>query len=170
MSESKASLTALVPPRGSTHRKRRVGRGTGSGLGKTCGRGHKGQRSRAGKKIKAGFEGGQMPLHRRIPKRGFNSRQAASWLRLPTAALARLEPGEISLELLREKGIASHQHSRVKFYLSGEVTGKYTLKDIHATAGARAQIEKAGGKFVAAKEEPAKPKAKGKTTAADSGS
>lgn len=147
VSTSKATLTTMRPARGSTHATRRVGRGCGSGLGKTCGRGHKGQKSRTGKKLRAGFEGGQMPLHRRIPKRGFSSRQAASWLRLPTAALARLEPGEVSVESLRKLGLLNHRQERVKFYSSGSVTGNYLLKGISATAGARKLIEAAGGKL-----------------------
>lgn len=147
---SKASLSNLHPGRGARRPSKRLGRGHGSGTGKTCGRGHKGQKSRSGKKLRAGFEGGQMPLHRRIPKRGFNSRQAASWLRLPTGALARLEPGEVSVAKLRECGIISHRQRRVKFYLSGEVKASYTLVGIHATVGARKVIEAAAGKLVAA--------------------
>lgn len=143
-----AGAASLSPAAGSTKRRTRVGRGTGSGKGKTCGRGHKGQKSRAGKKIRFGFEGGQMPIHRRIPKRGFRSRKQSSWLRLPTSALARLEPGEVTVEALRKLGMVSHVQSRVKFYKSGEVQASYRLGGIAATAGARAVIEAAGGAVV----------------------
>ena len=143
----KISVSNLRPASGSTHSKKRVGRGCGSGLGKTCGRGHKGQKSRSGKKLRAGFEGGQMPIHRRIPKRGFRSRTAHTWLRLPTSALANLEAGEVSLSKLQESGLAATRHQHVKFYLSGEVKDKYQLVGISVTAGAQKAIEAAGGKL-----------------------
>ena len=141
-------MNTLAPAKGANKARTRVGRGIGSGKGKTCGRGHKGQKSRSGSRIPFGFEGGQMPIHRRIPKRGFSSRQAASWLRLPTSALASLDSGEITVAALRERGLASHRQTRVKFYLSGEVTFPYTLSGIAATAGARSAIEKVGGKVM----------------------
>ena len=144
----RADLSKLKPAAGSNHRTKRLGRGIGSGTGKTCGRGHKGQKSRAGKKIRAGFEGGQMPYHRRIPKRGFSSHTASSWLRLPTSALHSLEPGDVTVELLRKVGWLGHYQDKVKFYRSGEVTASYVLTGINASAGARQQIEAAGGKLV----------------------
>lgn len=147
--EGRASLAALSPARGSARNRTRVGRGTGSGKGKTCGRGHKGQLSRSGGGVPFGFEGGQMPIHRRIPKRGFRSRTEASWLRLPTSALARLEPGSVTLEALKGRGMLGAGQTRVKFYLSGEVKAAFELDGIAATAGARAAIEAAGGKVAA---------------------
>ena len=142
-----ANLSSLSPATGSTKDRTRVGRGIGSGKGKTCGRGHKGQKSRSGKKIPPTFEGGQMPIHRRIPKRGFSSRKAASWLRLPTSSLSRFEPGEVSIETLRRLGIISHTQNKVKFYRSGDVSAAYVVKGIAMTAGAKADIESAGGKL-----------------------
>ena len=142
-----ANLSSLSPAPGSTKARTRVGRGIGSGKGKTCGRGHKGQKSRSGKKIPPTFEGGQMPIHRRIPKRGFSSRTAASWLRMPTSALSRLEPGEVTIETLRRLGIISHTQTKVKFYRSGDVSAAYVVKGIATTVGAKAAIESAGGKL-----------------------
>lgn len=142
---SLARLDRLGPAAGAGSPRKRLGRGIGSGTGKTCGRGHKGQKSRAGKKLKFGFEGGQMPIHRRIPKRGFRSRQEDSWLRLPTSALARLEPGEVTLAKLREQGLARARHRRVKFYAAGTVEKSYKLVGIAVTKGALAAIEAAGG-------------------------
>lgn len=141
-----ASLSALSPAPGSARARTRAGRGVGTGKGKTCGRGHKGQLSRSGGGVPFGFEGGQMPIHRRIPKRGFRSRTEASWLRLPTSALARLEPGEVTLEALKGRGMLGAGQTRVKFYLSGEVKAAFDLSGVAATAGARAAIEAAGGK------------------------
>lgn len=146
----RAALNRLAPEPGAARPRKRLGRGVGSGTGKTCGRGHKGQKSRSGKKIKFGFEGGQMPVHRRIPKRGFRSRRAADWLRLPTGALAALEPGEVTLAALRAAGLAGPRHRLVKFYSSGAVAAGYRLVGLAATKGARAAIEAAGGAVEAA--------------------
>ena len=139
--------SSLSPAAGSTHARRRVGRGIGSGLGKTCGRGHKGQNSRAGGGVPFGFEGGQMPIHRRIPKRGFRSRGARTWLRLPTSALDRLgeDVTEVTVESLRGAGLLGSGQSRVKFYLSGGVTRAHALAGVAVTAGARSAVEAAGG-------------------------
>ena len=146
MNEVAVDLKRLSPAIGSTKNRKRVGRGVGSGLGKTAGRGHKGQKSRAGKKLKFGFEGGQMPIHRRIPKRGFRSRTAVTWLRLPTSYLNTLKQDEdVSVENLQKLGIINHRQSRVKFYLSGEVNSKYSLVGVSATNGAKTAIEAKGG-------------------------
>lgn len=153
----KAVLGRLAPAAGASRRRKRLGRGIGSGTGKTCGRGHKGQKSRAGKKLKFGFEGGQMPLHRRIPKRGFSSPVASSWLRLPTAALARLAPGEVTLASLRAAGLAAVRHRSVKVYLGGALKEGYDLVGIAASAGAKTAIEKAGGSVKPAAAAPAAP-------------
>ena len=139
----------LAPAAGADRRRKRVGRGTGSGLGKTAGRGHKGQLSRSGKFGAAGFEGGQMPLQRRLPKRGFRSRRAPAWLRLPVSLLDTLPEKEqrIDIALLRAKGIAASGKKRVKFYLSGSVRRAHVLHGIAATAGAAAAINAAGGRI-----------------------
>ncbi|WP_085318411.1 50S ribosomal protein L15 [Derxia lacustris] len=140
-------LNDIKPAEGATHAKRRVGRGIGSGLGKTAGRGHKGQKSRAGGFHKVGFEGGQMPLQRRLPKRGFKSRtkEFNAEVRLSDLdALASAE-GVIDLLTLKAAGIVPHLTLVAKVVLSGAVTKKVTLRGIGATAGAKAAIEAAGG-------------------------
>ena len=142
-------LNRLAPAAGASRRRKRVGRGTGSGLGKTAGRGHKGQLSRSGNSRSAGFEGGQMPLQRRLPKRGFRSRRAPAWLRLPVSLLDSLPAGEqeVDIALLRAKGIAASNKKQVKFYLSGSVQRAHVLRGITATAGAAAAINAAGGRI-----------------------
>ncbi|PID62793.1 MAG: 50S ribosomal protein L15 [Gammaproteobacteria bacterium] len=129
---------------GSRTARRRVGRGIGSGLGKTCGRGHKGQKSRSGGFHKVGFEGGQMPLQRRLPKVGFTSRKKAVNAQLPTSALNKFN-GEVTLQALIEANLIPANSLQCKVYLSGELKNGVQLKGIKASAGAKAEIEKAGG-------------------------
>ena len=141
-------LNNLKPSPGSKHAKRRVGRGIGSGLGKTAGRGHKGQKSRSGGFHKVGFEGGQMPLYRRLPKRGFVSLTRRHVGEITLADLQRLEQSEIDLVVLKQNGLANEQIKSVKVIKTGELTRAVTLKGLTASAGARAAIEAAGGKIV----------------------
>ena len=142
-------LNTIKPPAGSKHAKRRVGRGIGSGLGKTAGRGHKGQKSRAGGYHKVGFEGGQMPLQRRLPKRGFKSHLLKFNAELNLTDLQRLvgETGasEVDLLTLKQARLVGELAKVVKVIKSGELTMKVVLKGIGATAGAKAAIEAAGG-------------------------
>ena len=142
-------LNNLKPGVGSKHSKRRVGRGIGSGLGKTAGRGHKGQKSRAGGFHKVGFEGGQMPLQRRLPKRGFVSLTAARNVEVRLSELAKLPVDEIDLLALKQAGVIPGDALSAKVILSGEVIRKFTLKGVGATKGAKAAIEAAGGSVVA---------------------
>ena len=138
-------LNTIKPAAGAKHAKRRVGRGIGSGIGKTAGRGHKGQKSRAGGYHKVGFEGGQMPLQRRLPKRGFKSRTLRfnAEIRLPD--LERLPVAEIDVLTLKQAGLVPELVRAVKVFASGKLTKKVTLTGIAATAGAKAAIEAAGG-------------------------
>ncbi|CAJ0725731.1 MAG: 50S ribosomal protein L15 [Ralstonia sp.] len=138
-------LNNLKPAAGSKHAKRRVGRGIGSGLGKTAGRGHKGQKSRSGGFHKVGFEGGQMPLHRRLPKRGFTSLTKEFTAEVRLGDLAGLPIEEIDLLSLKQAGLVGEMVKSAKVILSGEIDKKVTLKGISATAGAKAAIEAAGG-------------------------
>ena len=138
-------LNNLKPAAGSTHAKRRVGRGIGSGLGKTAGRGHKGQKSRAGGFHKVGFEGGQMPLQRRLPKRGFVSLTAARNVEVRLSELDKLPVDEIDLLTLKQAGVIPGDALSAKVILSGELKRKVTLKGVGATKGAKAAIEAAGG-------------------------
>ncbi|MFT0735533.1 50S ribosomal protein L15 [Ralstonia wenshanensis] len=138
-------LNNLKPAAGSKHAKRRVGRGIGSGLGKTAGRGHKGQKSRSGGFHKVGFEGGQMPLHRRLPKRGFTSLTKEFTAEVRLRDLAGLPIEEIDLLSLKQAGLVGEMVKSAKVILSGEIDKKVTLKGIGATAGAKAAIEAAGG-------------------------
>ena len=135
---------------GAKHAKRRVGRGIGSGLGKTAGRGHKGQKSRSGGFHRAGFEGGQMPMYRRLPKRGFKSRSVGLNAEVTLSALSALEATEVDLLVLKEAGLVVELVRKVKVIKSGELTRAVTLKAINATAGAKAAIEAAGGSIQAA--------------------
>jgi len=130
---------------GAKHAKRRVGRGIGSGLGKTAGRGHKGQKSRAGGYHKVGFEGGQMPLQRRLPKRGFKSQSAKFNGQVSLADLERLGAGEVDLLSLKQAGLVGELIKSVKVIKSGELKKAVKLTGIGATAGAKAAIEAAGG-------------------------
>ena len=138
-------LNSLKPAPGSKSARHRVGRGIGSGWGKTAGRGHKGQRARSGGFHKVGFEGGQMPLHRRLPKRGFNSPTREDIAEVRTSELQGLSITDIDLAALQAAGIVPHRALAAKVILSGELKRKVALKGISATAGAKAAIEAAGG-------------------------
>jgi large subunit ribosomal protein L15 len=138
-------LNTVQPGVGAKHAKRRVGRGIGSGLGKTCGRGHKGQKSRAGGFHKVGFEGGQMPLQRRLPKRGFKSLTARKVAEVRLSELNLLPVNEIDLLSLKQAGLVFAQALVAKVVLSGKIERAVKLRGIGATAGARAAIEAAGG-------------------------
>ena len=138
-------LNTIVPGEGAKHSARRVGRGIGSGLGKTCGRGHKGQKSRAGGFHKVGFEGGQMPLQRRLPKRGFKSLTAKLSAEVRLNELNALPVDEIDLTVLKQAGIIGQQILSVKVILSGKIEKAVKLNGIAATKGAKAAIEAAGG-------------------------
>ena len=138
-------LNNLKPAAGSKKARRRVGRGMGSGLGKTAGRGHKGQKSRAGGYHKVGFEGGQMPLQRRLPKRGFKSRSKPFNAEVTLGALQKLGAAEVDLLTLKQAGLVGDLIRNVKIIKTGELTAAVALKGIAATAGARAAIEAAGG-------------------------
>ena len=142
-------LNSIKPAEGAKHAKRRVGRGIGSGLGKTAGRGHKGQKSRAGGYHKVGFEGGQMPLQRRLPKRGFKSHLLKFNDEVTQAQLQDLSVEEIDLAVLKNAGLVSVRALNVKVVKSGELSKKVVLKGIGATAGAKAAIEAAGGSIAA---------------------
>jgi large subunit ribosomal protein L15 len=139
------NLNNLKPADGSKKDRRRVGRGIGSGLGKTAGRGHKGQKSRAGGFHKVGFEGGQMPLQRRLPKRGFKSHALKYNAEVTLADLQKLGAAEVDLLTLKQAGLVSDLIKTVKVVKTGALTTKVALKGIGATAGAKAAIEAAGG-------------------------
>jgi large subunit ribosomal protein L15 len=141
-------LNTIKPGQGSKKARRRVGRGIGSGLGKTAGRGHKGQKSRAGGYHKVGFEGGQMPIQRRLPKVGFRSAIAATRAEVRLGELARVEGETVDLEALKKAGVVPAEAERAKVVLSGSVSKAVTLKGIKVTKGARAAIEAAGGKII----------------------
>ncbi|MBI5276814.1 MAG: 50S ribosomal protein L15 [Burkholderiales bacterium] len=138
-------LNTIQPAEGSKKARRRVGRGIGSGLGKTAGRGHKGQKSRAGGYHKVGFEGGQMPLQRRLPKRGFKSAQLKFNGEVTLAQLERLGAAEVDLLALKQAGLVRQIVKNVKVIKSGELKLAVKLTGIGATAGAKAAIEAAGG-------------------------
>ncbi len=138
-------LNTIKPADGAKKDKRRVGRGIGSGLGKTAGRGHKGQKSRAGGFHKVGFEGGQMPMHRRLPKRGFVSMTKADTARVRLYELATVGADEIDLLVLKQAGVVGANAKAARIYLAGEITRPVKLRGIAVTKGARAAIEAAGG-------------------------
>jgi large subunit ribosomal protein L15 len=138
-------LNGIKPAAGAKHAKRRVGRGIGSGLGKTAGRGHKGQKSRAGGYHKVGFEGGQMPLQRRLPKRGFKSQSAKFNAEVTLADLERLGAADVDMLSLKQAGLIGELIKNVKVIKSGELKKSVKLNGIAATAGAKAAIEAAGG-------------------------
>ncbi|RKT42875.1 50S ribosomal protein L15 [Thiocapsa rosea] len=138
-------LNDLKPDPGSRPGAKRVGRGIGSGLGKTCGRGHKGQKSRKGGFHKVGFEGGQMPLQRRLPKVGFRSRTAATRAEVRLSELARVEGDTIDLLALVQARVVSQSIKSAKIIASGEVGRAFTVRGVGVTKGARAAIEAAGG-------------------------
>lgn len=137
-------LNTMSPNKGARKNKHRVGRGIGSGSGKTCGRGHKGQTSRSGGKIPAGFEGGQMPLARRVPKFGFTSRKAMTHAEIRLHELNQLE-GVVDLLSLKAAHLISSKIKTVKVIVSGSINKALTLRDISVTKGAKEAIERAGG-------------------------
>lgn len=139
-------LNTLSPAPGRNKEGKRAGRGIGSGLGKTAGRGHKGQASRTGGSIRPGFEGGQMPLQKRLPKFGFTSRLAAVTAEIRLSELDLIEDEVVDIDALRNAGLINNNILRAKVFASGEVTKAVTLKGIGATKGAIAAIEAAGGK------------------------
>ncbi len=139
-------LNTLSPAPGRTKDAKRRGRGIGSGLGKTGGRGHKGLKSRSGGKVRPGFEGGQMPLQKRLPKYGFTSRLARVTAQVRTAELAKVDADVIDLDALKRADIVGTNIERAKVFLSGELTKAVTIKGLAVTKGARELIEKAGGK------------------------
>jgi large subunit ribosomal protein L15 len=138
-------LNSIQPADGAKHAKRRVGRGIGSGLGKTAGRGHKGQKSRAGGYHKVGFEGGQMPMHRRLPKRGFKSQTLKFNAEITLSTLNDLELADVDMLTLKQHGLVGELAKVVKVIKSGALTKAVKLTGIVATAGAKAAIEAAGG-------------------------
>lgn len=142
-------LNNLKPASGSRKSGKRVGRGIGSGLGKTCGRGHKGQKSRNGGFHKVGFEGGQMPLQRRLPKVGFNSRSAKYSAEVRLDELQKLGADTVTLQTLIDASVVPAFTKKAKVILSGEISSAVTLQGVNATKGAKAAIEAAGGKVEA---------------------
>jgi large subunit ribosomal protein L15 len=149
-------LNTIKPAPGAKKNRRRVGRGIGSGLGKTAGRGHKGQKSRAGGFHKVGFEGGQMPLQRRLPKRGFLATTITKAAEVRSGDLVRVGADAIDLDGLKKAGLVPAETRRAKIILAGEVSKKFTVSGIAASKGAKAAIEKAGGSVavIAAAEKP----------------
>lgn len=143
-------LNTIKPAEGAKKERRRVGRGIGSGLGKTAGRGHKGQKSRTGGFHKVGFEGGQMPLQRRLPKRGFNSLTKDNTARVRTSELLELDADVIDVLALKAAKLVSGSVKAVKVYLSGELNKKVKVQGLLLTKGARAAIESAGGQVIEA--------------------
>ncbi len=139
-------LNTLSPAPGRIKEAKRAGRGIGSGIGKTGGRGHKGQKARSGGGIRPGFEGGQMPLQKRLPKYGFTSRLAAVTAEIRLSELDKVEGGVVTIDSLRAAGLINSSITRAKVFASGEVTKAVTLQGIGATKGAVAAIEAAGGK------------------------
>lgn len=140
-------LNTLSPAPGRVSAKKRVGRGIGSGLGKTAGRGHKGLKSRSGGSVKPGFEGGQMPLQKRLPKFGFTSRISRVTAEIRLAELNKVEADIIDIEALRAADLIDNNIKRAKVFLSGELTKAVTIKGLMVTKGAKAAIEAAGGKI-----------------------
>ena len=139
-------LNSLSPAPGSRKDSKRVGRGIGSGLGKTAGRGHKGQKSRSGGKVRPGFEGGQMPLQKRLPKYGFTSRIARTTAQVRLSELNTLAAEVVDLEALKAADLIKQDITRARVFLSGELSKAVTVKGLTVTKGAREAIEKAGGK------------------------
>jgi large subunit ribosomal protein L15 len=138
-------LNQIKPATGSKHAKKRVGRGIGSGSGKTAGRGHKGQKARSGGFHKVGFEGGQMPLHRRLPKRGFVSLTKGDTVEVRLSSLDKLPVHDIDILALKQAGVVPNSAQAAKVILNGEIKRKVSLRGLLVTKGARAAIEKAGG-------------------------
>jgi large subunit ribosomal protein L15 len=142
-------LNTLTPKTGARSNRKRVGRGMGSGFGKTAGRGHKGQKSRSGGYSKIGFEGGQMPLQRRLPKRGFRSMQRGRTAQIRLHELAKVGADVVDLAALRQAGLVNNRVDRAKIIFSGEISRAVTVRGIAVTKGAAAAIAKAGGKVEA---------------------
>ncbi len=140
-------LNTLSPAPGSRKAAKRVGRGIGSGVGKTAGRGHKGQKSRSGGKVAPGFEGGQMPLQKRLPKYGFTSRISRTTAQVRLGELAKVSADVIDLQALKDADVIRDDVERVRVFLSGEIDRAVTLKGIPVSKGARAAIEGAGGQI-----------------------
>jgi large subunit ribosomal protein L15 len=146
MTSETMRLNTLSPAPGSRKATKRVGRGIGCGYGKTCGRGHKGQKARSGGGIRPGFEGGQMPLQKRLPKFGFSSRMARTTAQICLAELNKVDADVIDLEALKAADLIRDDILRARVFLSGELTKAVTIKGLGVTKGAREAIEKAGGK------------------------
>lgn len=140
-------LNNLSPAAGAKHAAKRVGRGIGSGLGKTCGRGHKGQKSRSGGSIRPGFEGGQMPLKQRLPKFGFTSRKSLVSCEVRLNEIAKVDGDLVTIETLKQAGLLANTVKFSKVVLSGEISRSVTVQGLRVTKGARAAIEAAGGKI-----------------------
>ena len=140
------NLNTLSPAAGAKTSKKRLGRGIGSGLGKTGGRGHKGQKSRSGGKVRVGFEGGQMPMQRRLPKFGFTSRKSLASTEVNLFEIAKVEGDVVDLNALHAAGLVKKNTQFVKVVKSGEVSRAVTVKGLKVTKGAREAIEAAGGK------------------------
>jgi len=140
-------LNTLSPAAGHKSAAKRVGRGIGSGSGKTCGRGHKGQKARSGGSVRPGFEGGQMPMQKRLPKFGFTSRMARVTAQIRTSELAAVSDDFIDLDALKRADLVGTHIERAKIFLSGDVTKAVTVKGLAITKGAREAVEKAGGKI-----------------------
>ncbi len=146
MADDSMRLNTLQPAEGSKSVARRVGRGIGSGMGKTAGRGHKGQKSRTGGTVRPGFEGGQMPLQKRLPKYGFTSRLSRTTAQVRLAELNKVDAEVIDLDALKKADLVNQHILRAKVFLSGEITKPVTIKGLRITKGARAALEQAGGK------------------------
>lgn len=146
MADDSMRLNTLQPAEGSKSVARRVGRGIGSGFGKTAGRGHKGQKSRTGGTVRPGFEGGQMPLQKRLPKYGFTSRMATVTAQIRLGELNKIDADVIDLDALKKADVINERMQRAKVFLSGEITRPVTIKGLRITKGARAALEQAGGK------------------------
>ncbi len=142
-------LNTISPSSGAKTAKKRVGRGIGCGFGKTCGRGHKGQKSRSGGNVAPGFEGGQMPLARRVPKFGFTSRKGRYVAEIRLHELANVGVEIVTLDVLKEHGLVKKSTKEAKVFLSGTLDKAVTIKGLRATKGAQAAIEAAGGKVEA---------------------
>ena len=140
-------LNSLSPAAGSKPARKRVGRGIGSGFGKTCGRGHKGQKSRSGGTVRPGFEGGQMPLKQRLPKFGFTSRKSLVSGEVRLNEIAKVEGDVVTLETLKQAGLLTNTTKFAKVVLSGEISRPVTVQGLRVTKGARVAIEAAGGKI-----------------------
>jgi large subunit ribosomal protein L15 len=147
MTSENMRLNTLSPAPGSRKGAKRVGRGIGSGTGKTCGRGHKGQKSRSGGSVRPGFEGGQMPMQKRLPKYGFSSRIARTTAQIRVAELNKVDADVIDLAALKAADLVREDVLRARVFLSGELTKSVTVKGLAVTKGAREAIEKAGGKI-----------------------